>query len=141
MNYIKCLPFLQAWTNIRSENVGKPSLVTYRGIRLKFIGPAPGCCGLIYSTSIKPVWIGNHSITFRTRERFRKNWSWTDTNNPAHVHIEVPQDPQVCRVCGPHVCLSVIWPIITACAAALCSVKDGFSSKGKTLIFDCSPDT
>jgi len=24
--------------------------------------------------------------------------------------------------------------------AALCSVKDGFSSKGKTLIFDCSPE-
>jgi len=30
---------------------------------------------------------------------------------------------------------------ITACTAALCSVKDGFSSKGKTLIFDCSPDS
>jgi len=26
------------------------------------------------------------------------------------------------------------------CAAALCSVKDGFSGKGKTIIFDCSPD-
>ena len=27
----------------------------------------------------------------------------------------------------------------TACAVALCSVKDDFSSKGKTLKFDCSP--
>ena len=28
---------------------------------------------------------------------------------------------------------------ITACAVAQCSVKDDFSSKGKTLKFDCSP--
>jgi len=36
--------------------------------------------------------------------------------------------------------ISNILYYITACVAALCSVKDGFSSKGKTLIFDCSPD-
>jgi len=36
-------------------------------------------------------------------------------------------------------CAICYW-IITACAAALCSVEDGFLSKGKTLIFDCLPD-
>jgi len=30
--------------------------------------------------------------------------------------------------------------IITICAIVQCSVKDDFSSKGKTLIFDSSPD-
>ena len=41
----------------------------------------------------------------------------------------------------------VVWAVdrrkkkkyITACAVALCSVKEDFSSEGKTLKFDCSP--
>jgi len=55
---------------------------------------------------------------------------------PSHIHNIIHKIQINVQITITHYTKNTI----TACAKALCSVKDGFSSEGKTVTYDCSPD-
>lgn len=100
---------LQAWTNMRDRKNARPG---FRAVRLKYSGPAAGCRGLLYTGTSAPVWVGDHSLKYRAREKFRQNWTWTDA---AKVQVVLPADPLVRHIILVNMCAFPITDSIFIC--------------------------